>query len=581
MSESPGALELLSSRVDELEKRVYGLEHPGEARSHAAVEAVAHSKQDAGDGAVQLESGNFFPILGRAMLGIAGAYVLRAIAEAGVLPRLPVSAFAVTYAFAWLVWSSRTSGTLARLVYAGASVLILAPLLWENTLKLQLFAPVASAGVLASFMALATVLELRKNTRTGGAWIAQSVAVVTTAALGFATHRVLPFIVALLIALFVSEIARMQQLAQPVWALMVLVADAALWALIFIYAGPQDARAAYPELSSSALIALACALFAISGLSVAVRVARYESRISVFETIQLMIAFLLAVGAVLYFAPQAGVTILGVCCLALSGCLYLASFRYLRGFSDRRDLRVFSAWSAALLMAGSLWSLSRTGAAILMAIAAVAAIYSAARMEPEILKLHGVAFLLGAVSASGFPRYIFDVLAGSPAHHPAAALWIVSVCAVLTSLLIGRTVEDAWQKALEFVPVLVAVSALIAFFVHGVLAGIAMVITMDAHHIAFLRTFTMCLASLALAFGGSRWGRTELTHLAYVVLAFVAAKLLFEDLRHGHMEFTAGSIALFAIALIAAPRLVRLGARNRGIDSGIATQSPGLPPLPR
>jgi predicted tellurium resistance membrane protein TerC len=71
------------------------------------------------------------------------------------------------------------------------------------------------------------------------------------------------------------------------------------------------------------------------------------------------------------------------------------------------------------------------------------------------------------------------------------------------------------------------------------------------------------MLSLFLAFAGSRWGRVTMTRLAYGALAFVAAKLIFEDLRHGHMEFIAGSIFLFAITLIAVPRLVRMGAQSR------------------
>ena len=48
-----------------------------------------------------------------------------------------------------------------------------------------------------------------------------------------------------------------------------------------------------------------------------------------------------------------------------------------------------------------------------------------------------------------------------------------------------------------------------------------------------------------------------MTRLAYVALAFIAAKLIFEDLRHGHMEFIAGSIFFSRITLIAVPSLVR------------------------
>jgi hypothetical protein len=86
---------------------------------------------------------------------------------------------------------------------------------------------------------------------------------------------------------------------------------------------------------------------------------------------------------------------------------------------------------------------------------------------------------------------------------------------------------------------------------------------LDVHHVAFLRTLVISAVALCLAFAGSRWGRIAMARLAYVALAFVAAKLLFEDLRHGHMEFIAGSICLFALALIAVPRLVRLGAKSR------------------
>ncbi|MGB9407947.1 MAG: hypothetical protein WCA89_10440, partial [Terracidiphilus sp.] len=80
-----------------------------------------------------------------------------------------------------------------------------------------------------------------------------------------------------------------------------------------------------------------------------------------------------------------------------------------------------------------------------------------------------------------------------------------------------------------------------------------------AHPIAFIRTLALCALALALAFAGSRWRRIELTRIAYATLALVAAKLLFEDLRQGRLEFIAASIFLFAITLIAVPRLARMG----------------------
>jgi hypothetical protein len=42
----------------------------------------------------------------------------------------------------------------------------------------------------------------------------------------------------------------------------------------------------------------------------------------------------------------------------------------------------------------------------------------------------------------------------------------------------------------------------------------------------------------------------------------VADKLLLEDLRLGHLEFIAASIFLFAVTLIAVPRMARMGQRS-------------------
>ena len=50
-----------------------------------------------------------------------------------------------------------------------------------------------------------------------------------------------------------------------------------------------------------------------------------------------------------------------------------------------------------------------------------------------------------------------------------------------------------------------------------------------------------------------------MTRIAYAAVAFMAVKLIFEDLREGRMDFIALSIFLFAVTLIAVPRLGRMG----------------------
>jgi hypothetical protein len=51
----------------------------------------------------------------------------------------------------------------------------------------------------------------------------------------------------------------------------------------------------------------------------------------------------------------------------------------------------------------------------------------------------------------------------------------------------------------------------------------------------------------------------ELTRMAYAALGLVAAKLLLEDMRLGHLEFIAAAIFLFALTLIAVPQMARMG----------------------
>lgn len=560
MNQSPGALEELSSRVDELERRVHALEHPGEFHSIATAQVASQSPSGEFEAVSELETGKVFPILGLAMLGIAGAYILRAIAEAGTVSKMPVSALAVAYAFGWLVWSTRVSGSVARVIYAGTSALILAPMLWENTLVFRVFSPVTSAGVLAGYLTLTTVLELR-DTTARSMWPAQVLAVLTAASLAFTSRNVLPFVLALLVGVFVSEFARVRDFPQPVWPVFVLAADAAVWGLIFIYAGPQDARVAYPQLVAAALLSPPFLLFTLNGAAFVIRVLLHECRVTVFETIQLIMAFGLAVTATLYFAPVHGSLVLGVLCLLLSACAYAMIFMRLRHRSERRSLRVFGVWSIALLIAGCLWALPASAAADVLAVASVISVCFSRRLEPALLEFHGVSLLAAAALTAKLPQYIYLTAVEAAPHRPALTMLVVSVCAAALLILVSQTAGGMWQSLLHFVPSLLAVGAILALLVNGVLAAAAAVTALDVHHVALLRTLTICAAALAMAFCGSRWKRNHLTWLAYFALALAAAKLLVEDLRHGHMDFIAGSIASFAITLIAVPRLVRLGTR--------------------
>lgn len=261
MNVLPEALELLTSRVDALEKRVHDLEHSVEACAPPEMRLVTVASDIASESAIEQANG-VFPVLGGAMLGIAGAYVLRAFAESSLVPRPAIAAVAIAYAAAWLVWASRTRATanFVRAVYAGTAALILAPMLWELTLRFNVLSPALAAAVLSGFVIAGTALAWKRDL-TPIFWMAHGAAALTSVALCIGTHEFMPFIFSLLLMVLLSEFAAIRGRGQSIRLLVAAVADVAVWALIFIYSGPQNVRADYPALGTVALLAPAYALF--------------------------------------------------------------------------------------------------------------------------------------------------------------------------------------------------------------------------------------------------------------------------------------------------------------------------------
>jgi hypothetical protein len=310
---------------------------------------------------------------------------------------------------------------------------------------------------------------------------------------------------------------------------------------------------------------------------VAVRVTLHKHRIGIFETIQLLAAFLLAIASVLFFTPNHGELAVGLSSLVLATAIYPVIFLWFQRLADQRNFWVFGTWCAALVVAGAAWTMpSGVAAAMLLAIAGCAAFFLGAHINSRMLELHGAVFLCAAVAISEMPRYVFGALASSLPDRPKMSVFVISIAAAL-AFIGDRELEGSPRtaKVLQFVPALVAACGVSALLAHGVFALSALAVVPEAQHLAFLRTLTVSIMSLSFAFAGSRWGWVAMTRLAYVALVFVAAKLLFEDLRHGHMVFIAGSISLFAISLIAVPRMVRWGAKARHAHSHEALAPPG------
>lgn len=563
MNDLPETLEQLAARVNVLEQRVHALEQSSTAMAQPAELPAASA---AFGHAPDLPSGeqvsSAFLLLGKSMLGIAGAYLLRALAESNLLPRLLIAAVAIAYAIGWLVAASRASAKtrFAPALFACTSALILAPMLWELTMRFHVLTGTASASVLAVFVAAATALTWRKD-HAPDFIVAYSAAAITALALAVVTHEMMAFLVLLLAMLALCEYRFLRHGKQGVWMVLAAVNDCAVWILIVIYHTPANTRSDHPELGAVALAAPASLLFLITAASVVYRAARMRRRITAFETAQSVIAFLLWVLTCLYLVPHFSTRLVGVVCLLFAAACYAAAYGLFRGAPDLRNFHVFALWSAGLLLTGAFLTLPAPWAIACLALAAVVSAALAVRVCCTTLECHGIVYLGGAALACGLLEYSFRALAGTMPQTVAWSVFLVCGCAILSYALGREAFGERWQlQLLHLIPALLAVSALAALTAQGALWLLARGITPAASHVAFIRTLIMCAMALGLAFAGSHWRRLELRRLAYAGLALIAAKLIYEDLRHGHMGFIAGSIFLFALTLIGVPRLARAGA---------------------
>lgn len=568
MDDLPGTLARLTTSLEALERRVYALEHPSPIQPPIPAQAdtqtaTAHTAPTRSS----TQAGGAFSVVGKAMLGIAGAYLLRALAESTTFPRAAVIAIAIAYAAMWLVAATRVKAEawFASVAYAATSVLILVPMLWELTLRFRVFPSAMAASVLATFVVASFALAWKRHF-TAIVWVTAAAGSAAALIMAVATHDLVPFIVAILVMAIASEYAAARNRSMAIRLWVAASADIAVSALIYIGSRPEGARIDYKEVNAIFLLALAPILLLIYAASATLQTMLRRTRITFFQASQTLVAFLLASWSMLAFRSGTGAVVLGLLCLMSSALGYALVFARFAATMERRNYHVYAAGSAALFLTGVYLCLPPVWLVLLLGMAAIAATILGVRTGHLTLEFHGLAFLWAAAFSSGLLVYIAHAFAGTFPASPAWLVWIVAAAAGLAYAFQRRFQADQWlHYLLDVLSAILAVGATAALLVWATVRLMVVAITPGASHIAVIRTLITCALALALAYSGSRWQRKELGWLADGTLVFVASKLVFEDMGHGHLGFTAASIFLYAITLLSVPRLVRLGQKTKGL----------------
>jgi hypothetical protein len=483
--------------------------------------------------------------LGRALLGLAGAYLLRAFTEGGVLPHRAGIAAGLLYAIAWLVWAARTPATqrVEIALHSLTSVLVLSPLLWEATLRFHAVTTWTAGAILLFFTVFGLAVSWRKNILIL-ATIATLAGLGTSAALLIATYDVVPFTFVLLaIAAAVEASACLDHWLSERW-LAATAADLsvllATWLVTREYGLPPD----YAPIPHSWLLAALISLLAIYLISTIVRTLFRGFTFTWFETAQCAVALAITVGGALrLYAP-----LIGDLALVASAACYVVSFARLdRGGAPSRNFYTYSTFGILLALAGSRILLSGDAAAILWSALALACLGAGSFYSRFTLLAHGSIFLLLSLAGSGALAEAGRSLLG-PATAP-ERIWMTCVGILCCAAGLAACRQTALLR--------LAMAAGVAWLT----AGLTAAALTGAYHAILGPTATHAycatIRTSILAGGALLAARSGYSRLIYPLMLLGAYRLLFDDMHQEQKAAAVISLLVFGAVLMALPRLTR------------------------
>ncbi len=550
-------LEQVFERLRELEKRVALLEKGERVPAKASVQTFLDEIPKDRD--KQAKPTSVVPVLGKAVLAIAGAYLLRAIAESGAMPRWIMLVAGMAYAAVWLVWAVRSHRTshFASVIFGLTAAMILPPLLWEGTVRFQELSASFAAVVLVGAVVLSLSLAWKEKLEAIP-WIGTVAAVGTAIALIVATHELRALTAALLAMALVTEVAASSGRWLRLRVVTALGADFAVGILGLLMTSAEGVPESYRPMSAGEINGFCVGLMVIFGGSVAVRALAMNRELTFTELLQAAVAFVLGTWVSLRATHGDSAAVLGAMFLLLAWGCYWGALRRFAGAETKRNRRVSALYGVGLVLAGSSLLLNRDLRVVVLSLAAVAAVALFTRTKYLSLGIHGTFYLLVAGVQCGLFGYAGAALAGTVPAWPGWSFWMVALAGIVTYVLGSRVPGDGWRaRILWVVPAAVmgcTAAALVVAGIAGLGAG-----ALSASRLSMVRTVVTCVLALMLGYAGSRWNRVELGWVAYGAIVLGALKLVLEDLRFGNAGTLMVSLLFYGLILILLPRLTQFG----------------------
>lgn len=531
----------LAQRVGRIERSL-GIGEP----SPPPVEVDA-GKTQAAAADDRMPTGNLVYLLGRALLGLAAAYLLRALTEAGTLPHPVGVAAGILYAIGWLMLAARSpaSERAETALHSLTAVLVLSPLLWEATIRFQAISTWTAGAILAFFTIFGLVISWRKDLLIL-ATIATLAGLGTAGALLMATRDVVPFtLVFLAIAAAVEASACLDHWLSERW----LAASAAnLSVLLATWLVTRDGGIPpnYAPIPHAWLLASLVLLLAVYLSSTIVRTLLRGFTFTFFETAQCAFAVAIALNGCLRLSAEDAriAPAIGGLALACAAACYLVSFVLL---AHGRNFYTYSTFGILLAVAGTRILFPLDAAAVVWMTLAIGGVWAGWRVGKSTLQVHGAIFLLLALACLGTLQEAITALFGTgsltwPAFAGAA---VACLCYPLAQ---GGPVRVTLSATLTLL-----LAAIAAF---GLTQGYHAVFGADASHsyCATLRTAVLALSALLAAWVGRRWQRIEVSRLMYPLLLAGAWRLFTNDIHQPKRAAAVLSLLVYGTVLMTVSR---------------------------
>lgn len=583
----------LSARLRRLEEHVYAR---AEARETRVETAAPRHEPDAGattrpasqpetPATTATSPGQSSPpvlsLIGRSLLVMAGAFLLRWLTETGKLPQELGSVIGMAYALLWIIMADITAGRGQRhsaVLHAMTGVAIVLPLLVEATTRFRFLSPPVSASCLLAFVAIGLAVAGRRRIRLL-AWIVALPAPPLAFFLASKTGVTAPFLSSLLVlgvaTLWLAYLRRWQVLA----TLMAWAANLGIALMVF-------ERLVHPETAATHEISLKGVLFLLFGLigvyfgSICFRVFHRKRTITPLEISQTIASVVIGVGGAALSVNAEGHSMLplGVVCFVVAAAGYTASYGFLpRKDPNRRNFIFFTTIALAMFLLGAGLTFSGSMVALLFTAVALCAAGIANRIASPVLYLHGAVYLVAAVVVSGLIATAWRSFAGP---HTALEGWLNAPALFTLAVAIafpwfprpdGRASDVVLGRRAVDLFVLLSVLAVGGIAVSAIAAWLPDA-TSDTYRraLANTRTAVLALSACALAWSCRRPGCHRMGWLVYTILFMGAIKFALQDIAAGGAATLFLSFAFYGGALIVAPRLLRRAAGSQPDDDATA-----------